>query len=117
MPCERADWFPVQDAAAQDVDRRHLAAPGVGDVRVASVGMSGRVSRLAEAAQHVFHPQGSSVDDAHRADVRMRDDRDAADGLDAPRVGKRSDVPPDAATREVDDDEARFEIRGHEGDA
>ena len=43
----------------------------------------------------------------------MRDDRRAADVLDAPRIGKRRDPANDPTCHRVDDRHVRLRIRGH----
>ena len=44
----------------------------------------------------------------------MRDNRRLADGLDAAGRSERRHVPQHATAREVDDDEPRLLVRGHE---
>jgi hypothetical protein len=109
VPCAIANPLAREHTAAHDVERDDLPARGVGDVRVTAVGMCRGVSRLLEAAENAHDRETPHERDG--ADLRMRDDRRAADRLDAPRRRKRRHVPDDASRRQVHGHEARFLVR------
>ena len=115
MSGARADGARADDAAPQHVERDDLAARRVGDVRVAAVRMRGRVARLAEAAEDVrtsserpstmlTAPISGWATTARSPTVSIL--------RGEPLVGRGAD----AAAREVDDDEPRLEVGGHEDD-
>jgi len=75
-----------EHAPAREVDRGDELVPRVGDERMPAVGMAHRVARLGEAAQHVLDGALSAVQDRHRTDRRVTDERLAvADELDRAR--------------------------------
>ena len=84
----RAHGLAVQNPAVQDVQRDDFSAPRVRDVRVSSVRMACGVAGLVEAAKNVRDGQRPVVNETHRADVGMGDDRDAPDRLDAAGIRK-----------------------------
>ena len=114
VPRAGADMLASDDATAENVHRDHLAALCVGDEGVASVGVAGGVARLAEAVQDVRHRQRRGSDERHQADLRVCDHRRAPDRLDAPWLRLRGEVAVHAAAREVDGDQPRLQIRGHQ---
>jgi hypothetical protein len=83
---------------------------------VATIGMAGRVPRLAEPAEHVRHGERRAPHDRHDPDLRVSDDRTAPDCLDASGPGKRRNVSTHPAGLEVDGDEPRLEVSRYECD-
>jgi hypothetical protein len=81
---------------------------------MAPVGVRRGVARLAEAFENVNRAQRARADDRDRAELGVRDDGEAADRLDAPRLVDRRHMAQHAAAGEVDDDEPVLEIRGDE---
>ena len=116
MARKPADDDSSDHAAAHDVQHDHLAAFCVGHVRVPPVRVSRRVPGLPEAAEDAGDLERLAANETDDAELGVGDDGHAADCLDAARLGKRRHVAPDPSARQVDGDEPRLEIRGHERD-
>src|SRR5262249_40498421 len=69
VTCTRAHSLAMEHATAHDVDRDDVAASGVGDVCVPTVGMRRRVPRLVESVQRVPDAEPPYVDEADGADL------------------------------------------------
>ena len=86
------------------------------DEGVTPVRVGGGVARLAEAVQDMLDGEGGSADRGDGAELGVRDHGHRPDGLDAARFRQRAHVPEHPTTRELDGDEPRFFIGGHERD-
>ena len=109
-----ADDDSSDHAAAHDVQHDHFTALCVGHVRVPPVRMRRRVPRLAEAAEDADDLERLAANETDDTELRVGDDRRAADRLDAARLGQGRHVASNPSAPQVDGDQPRLEIRGHE---
>ena len=87
----------------------------VGDEGVAAAGRDRGVARRPEAAEHAADPHRPVLEERDAPHGRMGDDRDAARArLDAPRVLHGADARGHTRPREVDRDDMRLGVRGHQ---
>ena len=94
-----------------EIDGNDLARSGVGDVGMPSVGVRGRIARLAEAVDDARDGERPAVDDAERTDAGVADERRiVSDALDAARIRKAPDRAHDAARAHVHDGEAGLAV-------
>src|SRR3984893_11354360 len=113
VPGPEPELHPSDDLAAYDVDREELDTAGVGDEGVSAVARARGVPRLLEAVEHMVDAE--PVEDAHRADSRVRHDGDAADTLNTSGSRACGNAVDDDAGTEIDDGDMRLGVRGHIG--
>jgi len=107
-----AELQPRDDPSRHHVHDRHVLATRVRDERVTPARRAGGVAWLVKALQDVAHTE--PLQQRHLAGRRVRDHRGLADAFDAARIRLRRDPPQHAAVLEVDGDDVRLEIGGHE---
>ena len=107
---------PADDLAVRDVHGRELDTARVGDERVPAVAARPRCSAARSKPSSTWRTDSvRAVDDRHRADVRVRDDRERSPTRSmlrgSGRVAIRARTVP---VDEVDDGDVRLGVRRHE---
>ena len=115
VTCRPVYAHPSDDAASANVDDGDLPPGRVGDVREAPVRRCGGVAGRTKLAGDRANPE-VGVDERHPAAGRMGDQGpDPSDALDAAWICRRGEPAEHAPGRDVDGDDARFQIGGDEG--